>query len=70
MIANTSTDMGYVSDTYDRLEEMEAVDTVAVDVAHDIQQNANTEEFIPVVDAEVVEAEVVETELPEFMSAE
>ena len=70
MIANTSTDMGYVSDTYDRLEEMEAVDTVAVDVAHDIQQNANTEEFIPVVDGEVVEAEVVDPELPEFMSAE
>ena len=70
MIANTSTDVGYVSDTYDRLEEMESVDTVAVDVAHDIQQNANTEEFIPVVDAELVEAEVVETELPEFMSAE
>ena len=57
-------------DTYERLEEMEAVDTVAVDVAYDIQQNANTEEFVPDVKEDVVEAEVVEPELPPFMSAE
>ena len=70
VIANTSTDIGYMVDTYERLEEMEAVDTVAVDVAYDIQQNANTEEFVPDVKEDVVEAEVVEPELPPFMSAE
>lgn len=70
VIANTSTDIGYMVDTYERLEEMETVDTVAVDVAYDIQQNANTEEFVSDVKEDVVEAEVVEPELPPFMSAE
>jgi recombination protein RecT len=57
-------------DAYENVEKVYDTDVIEADVAHDIQQNANTEEFIPVVDAEVVEAEVVETELPEFMSAE
>ena len=70
MVANTSTDMAYVSDTYDRLEEMESINTTAIDVAHDIKQNANTEEFVPVVESEIVECEVVEAELPDFMYAE
>ena len=57
---------------YEKDEEFEGVDVVAEDVAHDIQQNANSEDFI--VDAEVsetvenpqsAESEVVQGEVVE-----
>lgn len=51
-------------------EQYNLMDDTYREVHAEITDNANTEEFIPVVDAEVVEVEVVETELPEFMSAE
>ncbi|MDT4376169.1 recombinase RecT [Blautia coccoides] len=80
MIVNTYGD-GYVSEVYDNLEAAESVDTVAEDVAYDIQQNANSEDFIvdePQADETVevpkaaepqkVEGEVVEdVDLPDFM---
>lgn len=54
MIVNTYGD-GFVSEVYDNLETVEGVDTIAEDVAYDIQQNANSEDFI------VDEPEVAET---------
>ena len=44
-----------VSDAYDNFEETETDDRVVMDVQHDIDENANSEDFI--VDAEVVETE-------------
>lgn len=62
MIVNTYGD-GYVSEVYDNLEAAESVDMVAEDVAYDIQQNANSEDFI------VEESEVAET-VEELKAAE
>lgn len=53
MIVNTYGD-GFVSEVYDDLEAAEGVDTVAEDVAYDIQQNANSEDF-PMPEPETVE---------------
>lgn len=62
-----------VSDAYDNFEATEQADIVAEDVAYDIEQNANSEEFV---ESEVVETEATETksetaadgaEVPEFM---
>ena len=73
MIANTSTD-GNISEISDRLDEFENVDIVAEDVAHEIEGNANTVEFVEEEETEIVDAEVVEedteTELPDFMKQE
>ena len=73
MIANTSTD-GNISEISDRLDEFENVDIVAEDVAHEIEENANTVEFVEEEETEIVDAEVVEedteTELPDFMKQE
>lgn len=63
MIANTSTD-GSVVETYEKLEELEIVDTVAEDASYDIEQNANTVDFEV---AEVVEEAVETDDVPEFM---
>lgn len=59
----------FAVDSYEKTEEIENVDTVAADVAYDIQQNANSEDFNPdVIDGEgrVVTEEPAE-EVPEFM---
>lgn len=45
-----------VSDAYDNFEETETDDRVVMDVQHDIDENANSEDFI-VADAEVVDSE-------------
>lgn len=68
MIVNTYGD-GFVSETYDHLEENENVDVIATDVTYDIQQNANTEPFPAQVEdttpIEIIEnAEVVVDEVP------
>lgn len=59
MISNTSTD-GNILEVSDRLDEIADTDFIAEDVAYEIEQNANTVEFI---EPEVVDA-VVE---PSFM---
>lgn len=51
-IINTYGD-GYVSETSDKVDEISNADTVAEDVAYDIDTQANSEDFIE--DAEVVE---------------
>ena len=51
----------------EKAEELADVDTVAEDVAYDIEQNANTVEFEDVVDEpQAVEVEGQQT-IPEFM---
>ena len=45
----------FAVESYEKAEELESVDTIAEDAAHDIQQNANSEDFI------VDELEVAET---------
>lgn len=45
MIVNTYGD-SFVSEIYDNLEMVEGVDTIAADVAYDIESNANSEDFI------------------------
>ena len=64
MIGNTSTD-GNIADTSDRLAAFENVDTIADDVAYEVEQNANTVEYTEIVE----DAEVIENELPDFMQA-
>lgn len=67
MIANTSTD-GAVVETYEKLEELESVDIVVADVAHDIEVNANSVSFEDVEMVETAPAEVVEgNEQPAFL---
>lgn len=53
IIANTSTD-GNISEISDRLDSIEEVDTTAEDVAYEIEQNANAQEFEEVAEGEVV----------------
>lgn len=63
IIGNTSTD-GNISEISDRLDEIENVDVVSEDVAYEIEQNANTVDFVESEESEVVESQVVE---PSFM---
>lgn len=63
IIGNTSTD-GNISEISDRLDEVADLDIVAEDVAYEIEQNANTVDFIESEEPEVVESQVVE---PSFM---
>lgn len=59
----------FAVDSYEKAEELETADTVAEDVAYDIQQNANSEDFNPDVidgEGEIVSEEPTE-EVPEFM---
>lgn len=55
----------------DKVERIEEVDVVKEDVKYEVEQNANTEEFVmdePVVEVvEVEEVEVVDSEEPDFM---
>lgn len=52
-----SSDDGYLQEAFENTSDNEGTDFVAEDVKHDIETNANTEEFI---EPEVVEGEVVE----------
>ena len=63
IIGNTSTD-GNISEISDRLDEVADSDFVAEDVAYEIEQNANTVDFVESEEPEVVESQVVE---PSFM---
>lgn len=63
IIGNTSTD-GNISEISDRLDEVADSDFVAEDVAYEIEQNANTVDFVESEEPEVVESQVVE---PKFM---
>lgn len=63
IIGNTSTD-GNISEISDRLDEVADSDFVAEDVAYEIEQNANTVDFVESEEPEVVESHVVE---PSFM---
>lgn len=63
IIGNTSTD-GNISEISDRLDEVADSDFVAEDVAYEIEQNANTVDFVESEESEVVESQVVE---PSFM---
>ena len=66
MIGNTSTD-GNIAEISDRLDEIEDVDIVAEDVKYEVEQNAQSVEFV---DAEIVEEIPGEQPLPSFMQAE
>lgn len=66
LIGNTSTD-GNIAEVSDRLDEIADTDFVAEDVKYEVEQNAQSVEFV---DAEIVEETRAETELPPFMSAE
>lgn len=63
IIGNTSTD-GNISEISDRLDEVADSDFVAEDVAYEIEQNANTVDFVESEEPEVVESQVAE---PSFM---
>ena len=58
IIGNTSTD-GNISEISDRLDEVADSDFVAEDVAQEIEQNANTVDFVESEEPEVVESQVV-----------
>ena len=57
---------------FEQAEERESDDKTAIDVAYEIEQNANSVDFVE--EADVVEAEVVdespEQELPDFMQTQ
>lgn len=60
----------FVTSGMENAEKLENVDVVVEDVKYDIEKNANTEEFVPEVEAQTVEVvEVVEEtgDEPEFM---
>lgn len=56
----------FAVDSFEKAEELENVDVVAADVAYDIRQNANSQDFPEVIDDEVVSEEPAEEE-PAFM---
>ena len=68
LIGNTSTD-GNVAEVSDRLDEIADTDFVAEDVKYEVEQNAQSVEFV---EGEIVEEIPAETEqpLPDFMVAE
>lgn len=66
LIGNTSTD-GNIAEISDRLDAIEDVDIVAEDVKYEVEQNAQSVEFV---DAEIVEEMPEEQPLPSFMQAE
>ena len=62
-----------LNEYYEDIEQLENEDRVAIDVAHDIETNANTVEFDDTDVVETVDAEIVDTpndNVPEFMKAE
>lgn len=56
----------FAVDSYEKAEELETADVVAEDVAYDIQQHANSEDFPDVIEGEVVREEPTEEE-PAFL---
>lgn len=57
----------FAVDSFEKAEQLEAVDVVAENVSYDIQQNANSEDFNPdIVDGEAVIVESADEE-PAFM---
>jgi recombination protein RecT len=64
LIGNTSTD-GNIAEISDRLDDIEDVDIVAEDVKYEVEQNAQSVEFV---DAEIVEETQEEQPLPDFMT--
>ena len=64
LIGNTSTD-GNIAEISDRLDEISDTDIVAEDVAYEVEQNAQSVEFV---DAEIVEEVPNEQPLPDFMT--
>ena len=57
----------FAVDSFEKAEQLEAVDVVAENVSYDIQQNANSEDFNPdIVDGEAVIVEAADEE-PAFM---
>ena len=66
LIGNTSTD-GNIAEVSDRLDEIADTDFVAEDVKYEVEQNAQSVEFV---DAEIVEETPSEQPLPSFMEAE
>ena len=66
LIGNTSTD-GNIAEVSDRLDEIADADFVAEDVKYEVEQNAQSVEFV---DAEIVENTPGEQPLPDFMTAE
>ena len=66
MIGNTSTD-GHIAEVSDRLDEIADTDFVAEDVQYEVEQNAQSVEFV---DAEIVEEVPTEQPLPDFMTAD
>lgn len=63
LIGNTSTD-GNIAEVSDRLDEIADTDFVAEDVKYEVEQNAQSVEFV---DAEIVEEIHGEQPLPDFM---
>lgn len=59
----------FAVDSYEKIEELENVDIVAADVAYDIEQNANSEEFVAseVVKTQPEEVPEESVDVPEFM---
>lgn len=58
----------FAVDSYEKAEELESADTVAEDVAYDIKQNANSEDFNPdVIEGEAKVVAEDPEEVPEFM---
>ena len=60
MITNTYGDEAVI-DTFERLEEVEGEDRIAADVAYEISQNANKEEFVIEEPAQIEEKTPVST---------
>ena len=63
LIGNTSTD-GNIAEVSDRLDEIADTDFVAEDVKYEVEQNAQSVEFV---DAEIVEEVPTGQPLPDFM---
>jgi recombination protein RecT len=66
LIGNTSTD-GNIAEISDRLDEIADTDFIAEDVKYEVEQNAQSVEFV---DAEIVDEIPGEQPLPDFMTAE
>ena len=66
LIGNTATD-GNIAEVSDRLDEISDTDFVVEDVKYEVEQNAQSVEFV---DAEIVEEIPTEQPLPDFMKAE
>lgn len=63
LIGNTATD-GNIAEVSDRLDEIADTDFVAEDVKYEVEQNAQSVEFV---DAEIVDEIPTEQPLPDFM---